>query len=117
MESVLQKLMDTMADVLLEKKAETVVGLDIHEMTVITDGFLICSGRNQIQVKALADALEDKLAEDMGLMPRGKEGYPAGRWVILDYSDIVVHIFHKEDREFYNLERLWDNGANRKSYE
>ena len=73
----------------------------------IADWFVICSGRAVPQIKALCDDLEEK-AEQIGLDLRRKEGYDAGRWIVLDYADILVHIFHPEERQYYNIERLWD---------
>ena len=74
-------------------------------------GFIVCSGRGVPQVKALSDELEEKAAE-MGLIPRRKEGYQEGRWIVLDFGDLLVHLFHPEERTYYNLERLWDDGRN-----
>ena len=69
------------------------------------------SGRNTPQVQALADALDEKMAE-RGVFAASTEGYATARWIIKDFGDILVHIFHSEDRAFYNLERLWDKGGN-----
>lgn len=80
--------------------------LNVAEVTNITDLFVICSGRSEPQVKAIADALSEKLA-GLGLKPRGMEGYAEGRWVLVDLGDVVVHIFTPEEREVYRLERLW----------
>jgi len=95
-----------MANVLADKKAINPVLLDISPISVIADYFLIASGNNVIHVKALCDELEQQMAQS-GLHIKRQDGYVAGRWVVLDYGDIIVHIFHPEEREFYNLERLW----------
>lgn len=89
-----------------DKKAYDIRVLDISDLTSIGDYFIILSGNSQRQVMAIADEIEEKMKE-AGYELRNKEGYRNGRWILLDYGDIVVHVFHKEDREFYNLERLW----------
>ena len=108
----MKNLAQNIAEILYEKKANNIVALDVSQMTVITDAMVIASGRNALQVKALADDLEDKLSE-MGLEPIRKEGQQDGRWVVLDYRDVLVHIFHPEDREFYRLDKLWEADNNR----
>jgi ribosome-associated protein len=108
----MKNLAQNIAEILYEKKANNIVALDVSQMTVITDAMVIASGRNALQVKALADDLEDKMSE-MGLEPVRKEGQQDGRWVVLDYRDVLVHIFHPEDREFYRLDKLWEADNNR----
>lgn len=98
---------------ILDKKlGKDILCLDIENLTVIADYFVICSGRNPNQVKALYDEVEDKMAE-RGLELRRAEGYSEGRWIVMDFGFIIVHLFHEQEREFYHLERLWDNGDNR----
>ena len=80
-------------------------------MTVITDYMVIATGRSVPQVKALAENVEEELAK-LDLFARRREGVNEGHWCILDYGDVMVHIFHEQDREYYQLERLWSNGAN-----
>jgi ribosome-associated protein len=89
------------------KKAERIVILDVSEQLVITDHFLICSGNTQRQVRTIADEVERRLSEDRGVKPFRREGEREARWVLLDYVDFVVHVFHTDDREYYDLERLW----------
>lgn len=89
-----------------ETKAYDIKVLDIKELTPIADYFVIVSGSSTVQVKAIADEVEEVMEKEGCLISR-KEGYTAGRWILLDYGDIIVHVFHKEDREFYNIERLW----------
>ncbi len=117
MDQATRNLAQKMADILLSKKAEDVVLLDISDMTVIAEGFLIASGRSTVQVKALADHLDEgmRLA---GVVPQHVEGYATGRWIISDYGSLIVHIFHAEDREFYNIERLWskESDSNRTDF-
>lgn len=94
------------AKILDEKKAKDIVILDISRLTVMADFFVIASGNNAIHVRALADEVEEKLSL-YSIFPRGKEGYKEARWVLLDYGDVIIHIFNKADREYYDLERLW----------
>ncbi len=82
--------------------------LEITKFTAIADYFVIVSGNSSNQVMAIADEIEDKVLKEE-LIEFSKEGYKSGRWILLDFNDIVVHVFHKEEREFYNLERLWTN--------
>lgn len=94
------------AELLLDRKAEDVVLLDMRGLGGATDFFLIASGRSDTHVTAIADHLVDSLKEQ-GLRPLGVEGMRGGRWVLVDYVDFVVHVFHPEARAFYQLERLW----------
>ena len=89
-----------------EKKGEQIVAFDVSEQLAITDAFLIISASNERQVGAIVDAVEDALRE-AGAKPIRREGQRDGRWVLLDYVDIVVHVQHEEERQFYALERLW----------
>lgn len=89
-----------------EKKAHRVTILDIRGLSVIADYFVICHGNSQTQVQAIVDAIKDKV-EQSGIPLKGVEGFREARWVLLDLGDVVVHVFHKDDREFYDLERLW----------
>ncbi|MCI5956321.1 MAG: ribosome silencing factor [Clostridiales bacterium] len=108
----MNQYVETIANALYQKKAQNIVALDVSEMTVITDAMVIASGRSAIQVKTLADEVEERMSE-AGVEPRRKEGQQDGRWIVLDYGDVLVHVFHMEEREFYRLDQLWDNGANR----
>ncbi|HHW01998.1 MAG TPA: ribosome silencing factor [Thermoanaerobacterales bacterium] len=94
------------ARVLEDKKGQDVVILDISRISILADYFVIATGRSFIHVKALADEVEKKLTEE-GFILRGKEGYDEARWVLLDFYDIIVHIFYSTDREYYMLEHLW----------
>lgn len=88
------------------KKAEEIIALDVSERLVLTDAFLVVSGANERQVKAIVDAVEEALHRE-GAKPLRREGVTEARWVLLDFGDIVVHVQHSEDREYYSLERLW----------
>jgi ribosome-associated protein len=89
-----------------DKLATDIVVLDVSEQLVITDAFVIASAPNERQVSAIVDAIEDRLLS-LGAKPVRREGEREGRWVLLDYVDIVVHVQHAEERSFYGLERLW----------
>jgi ribosome-associated protein len=89
-----------------DKKAEDVVMLDIRELSVIADYFVICTGTNPRQIQAIASGVEDKLS-DAKIRTRGREGSPEAGWVLLDCGDVIVHIFGPMEREYYRLERLW----------
>ena len=101
-----------MAAILDKNKARNIIALDVASMTVVCEYMLICSGRNGVHTKALADELDERMTE-AGLHPIRSEGQRDGRWIIYDYGNILVEIFHPEEREYYNLERLWDDGTNR----
>jgi ribosome-associated protein len=90
----------------LNKKAMDVRILNVSHLSPIADYFVVCSGTSTVQVKAIADEIEEKLSEK-GFYVRHKEGYNSARWVLLDYGDIIVHVFYTEDRDFYDIERLW----------
>ncbi len=94
------------ADLALERKAHEVTVLDLRGISSATDHFLIASGNSTVQVKAIADHITDELKKE-GVRPEHVEGRQTGRWVLLDYIDFVVHVFHPEAREFYQLENLW----------
>jgi ribosome-associated protein len=89
-----------------DKLATDIVLIDVSERLVITDVFVIATGSNERQVEAIVDEVEEKLRR-AGVKPLRREGRRDGRWVLLDYSDIVVHVQHTEERVFYSLERLW----------
>ena len=93
------------------KKAEDIQVIKIKDLTIIADYFIIADGTSSTQTKALADEVEFKLAE-AGLKPKQIQGNNGSNWIILDYIDIVIHVFYKETRDFYNLERLWSDGEN-----
>lgn len=90
-----------------EKQAYQLVALDLREIASFTEFFIIASGANVRQVQAIADEINERLKKDLDSRPVRIEGYGAGEWVLLDYGDFVVHIFEKEARDFYDLQRLW----------
>ena len=89
-----------------DKLATDVVALDVSDQLVITDVFLVASAPNDRQVRSIVDAVEERLLP-MGAKPIRREGHREGRWVLLDFGDLVVHVQHAEEREYYSLERLW----------
>lgn len=89
-----------------DKKAKDILLLNMEGLSPVTDFYVICSAGNSTLVKAIADNIEDKLVE-AGVHPTHKEGYADARWVLLDYGDVVAHVFLEEERDFYNLEQLW----------
>ncbi len=103
--------------ILSEKKAHDIVILDVSDQTVVCSYFVIASGNSTTQVKALGDNVEELLKKKFGLAPTRTEGLREGRWGVLDYGDVVVHVFNEESRLFYYLERLWDSGKNVTKYE
>lgn len=92
-----------------EKKALDIKIIDISNISVIADYFIIAGGSNQRQIKTLADNVEEKLKEQ-GIFPKSIEGYQNANWVLMDYTDVIIHIFNQEDRLFYDLERIWTDG-------
>jgi len=101
-----RRLVEIAALAAADKLAERITAFDVSEQLAITDAFVICSASNDRQVRAIVDEIEDKLRE-AGAKTLRREGHQEGRWVLLDYGEIVVHVQHEEEREFYALERLW----------
>lgn len=99
-------LAKNIAEFALSKKASDVLLLDVRKLTSTADFFIICSADSDTQVRAIADAVEKGTA-DIGMRVWHTEGFHASTWIILDYVDVVVHVFHREARSYYNLERLW----------
>lgn len=89
-----------------DKLASDIVSLNIGGMTTIADYFIIMTGNSINQTQAIAEEIEHKL-EEVGFEARGKEGLREGQWIILDFNDVVVHVFHKDTRDYYNIEKLW----------
>lgn len=102
----MNKIHQKIFNLIFEKKGFDLRLIDLKKVTNIADYFIICSADSDIQVKAIADHIEEKL-KDEGIRLWHKEGYSSLNWVLLDYIDFVIHIFRKEAREFYNLEKLW----------
>ncbi|MBR7186816.1 MAG: ribosome silencing factor [Clostridia bacterium] len=105
------------AKALAEKKAEDIVIIKVDEQTVVCSYFVIASGKSTTQVRALGDHVEEQLKKNYEIAPVRTEGLREGRWGVIDYGDVVVHVFNEESRLFYYLERLWDSGRNVEKYE
>ncbi|WP_422660283.1 ribosome silencing factor [Paenibacillus sp. EC2-1] len=91
-----------------DKKAMNIVALDLRGISLVADYFVICHGNSDTQVQAIATEVR-KRAHDAGVALRGLEGMDAARWILMDLGDVVVHIFHRDEREYYNIERLWSD--------
>jgi len=104
------ELAHRIVEIASDKKGNDIVMLRTAELTSMADFFVICSGRSDRQVNALASAIVGELRDD-GIRPMGLEGRQSARWVLLDYGTVIVHIFAPEEREYYGLERLWSKAA------
>jgi ribosome-associated protein len=101
------ELAQALAGFALEKKAHDVLELDMRGLVGYTDFFLICSGNTDRQVKAIHDAIHEGAKRELGIFPRRVEGAGRAQWILMDYLDVVVHVFTPTTREFYRLEQLW----------
>lgn len=102
-----EQIRDTITGYAQDRKAMDIVALDLRGMIGYTDYFVICSGRTARQTKAIHDAIHEGMKHDHGLLPRRVEGVAGGQWILMDYLDVVVHVFTPETREYYRLEQLW----------
>jgi ribosome-associated protein len=102
-----QNLVKVAAQAAADKLAHDIIAFDVSDVLSITDAFLIVSAPNDRQVKAIAEEIEDQLREQLDVKPVRREGEREGRWILLDFLDIVVHVQHSEERSFYSLDRLW----------
>ena len=101
-----KKLLEAIKKAIEDKKGFDIVEIEVSDKTVMADYFVIASGKSTVQVRAIAEGVEEKLEKE-GVIPVRKEGINEGRWAVIDYGDIIVHIFNDESRLFYHLERLW----------
>ncbi|TVR30391.1 MAG: ribosome silencing factor [Balneolaceae bacterium] len=106
-----KKLIEAITEGLLEKKAKDIVILDVRNLTTLADFFVVCHGTSDTQIRALANSVHEKVKEEIGENPWKKEGMEARNWVILDYVNIVVHIFSEEKRDYYGIERMWNDAV------
>ncbi|GHU66339.1 ribosomal silencing factor RsfS [Clostridia bacterium] len=97
---------------LSDKRAEDILALDVSHMTIIADTMVIASARSALAVRALYESLTEALDAE-GIAPRRKEGVAEGRWIVADFGHVIVHLFHEQERAYYNLERLWADGSNK----
>ena len=104
-----ERLATLCAEFAANKKAEDIVAIDMRGISSFTDFFVICSGTSEPHLKAIAGEIQDKLREDHGIRPHAVDGYPLSQWVIVDFGDVLVHIFHHDKRGFYALEDLWSD--------
>lgn len=104
-----EKLIEVITEALLDRKAEDITVLDVHELTTLADKFVICHASTDVQIKAIADNVNKETKEQLNEKAWKEEGRESRRWVILDYVNVVVHIFKKELREYYALERMWND--------
>ena len=107
-----QEKTNLICKILSDRKAVDIVYIAVENKTSLCDYFVIAGGRSKTQVKALAEHLEEKLKKEYETVPRRVEGVQGGRWAVLDYADVIVHIFGDEERDFYRLGRVWEDGAN-----
>src|SRR3954447_3420456 len=109
-----EELTQAIAGYAADKKAIDIVALDLRGIAGYTDYFLICSGGSDRQAKAIHDGIHEGMKKEHGVLPRRVEGLPEARWVLMDYLDVVVHIFVPETREHYRLEQLWGEAPKRR---
>ncbi len=102
-----EKMAEAIAELASDRKALDIVVLDLRDMIGYADYFVICTGRTDRQTRAIHDAIHLEMKSDHGLLPRRVEGLTEGRWILIDYLDVVVHIFTPDTREYYRLEQLW----------
>ena len=111
MNTDIKKQLDSICNILDFHKGHAITTVDLSEQSVIADYFVIADGATAQQVKSMADYLEEGM-DKLQLRPIRKEGCADGKWIVLDYGDIIVHLFRKEERDYFALERLWNNGRN-----
>jgi ribosome-associated protein len=97
------------AELAANKKAEDIVALDLRGISTFTDFFVICSGTSEPHLKAIAGEIEERLRLEDKVKPNAVDGYPMSHWIVIDYSDVVVHIFHEQQRGYYSLDDLWSD--------
>ena len=106
----MDKILNTIYNAIDDKKGGNTRILDISAITTISDYFIVTSGNNYNQVRAIADNVEEELLKKHGMRPERVEGYNNGEWILLDYIDSVIHVFDREQRLFYDIERIWSDG-------
>lgn len=106
----MDKILNTIYNAIDDKKGVNTRILDISAITTTSDYFIVTSGNNYNQVRAIADNVEEELLKKHGMRPERVEGYNNGEWILLDYIDYVIHVFDREQRLFYDIERIWSDG-------
>lgn len=104
-----QEMVEVITEALLSRKGKDITVLDVSELTTLTEFFVICHGTSDVQIKALADVVEDDVREKLDERAWKKEGLQGRSWIILDFVNIVVHVMSKEKRDFYGIERMWND--------
>ncbi|MBO5480348.1 MAG: ribosome silencing factor [Clostridia bacterium] len=112
-----RELVDVVCKALADKRGKDIVALYVREKTDLCDYFIIASGSNAPQIRAMGERVEELVERDLAVVPTRTEGVRDGRWAVIDYGDVIVHIFNDETRLFYHLERLWQDGANVEKYD
>ncbi len=108
-----RKNVERVVDLIMEKKGEDILILDLSDITTVSDFFIITTGNSNVHIKAIADEIREKMKQDYGENPWHVEGYTAMKWVLLDFVDFVVHIFDAETRTYYSLEKIWKDAQHR----
>lgn len=106
----MDKILNTIYNAIDDKKGGNTRILDVSAITTISDYFIVTSGNNYNQVRTIADNVEEELLKKHGMRPERVEGYNNGEWILLDYIDYVIHVFDREQRLFYDIERIWSDG-------
>lgn len=104
-----KQMVEVITEALLSRKGKDITVLDVSGLTTLTEYFVVCHGKSDVQVKALADAVDDDMRKEMGEKAWKKEGINARSWIILDFVNVVVHVLSKEKRDFYGIERMWND--------
>ena len=111
-----QELTTKICEVLSSKKAYDITIINVEDLTILTDNYVICSSASSTNVKALANYVDEELG-NIGIEPLHRDGMRDGNWAVIDYGSVIVHIFLESVRHTYNLEKIWDNGSNTTKYE
>ena len=106
-----EQIVEILVEALKDKKAKDIVKIDVKQKTIIADYFIICDASNPNQVKAICENAEEQVEKAGGQVLR-KEGIAEGRWAVIDFGGVICHVFNSESREFYRIERLWQDGEN-----
>ena len=109
-----EKNVDRIVELIMSKKGEDIVVMDLREISSVADFFIVVSGNSGVHVKAIADELREKLKKIDKIMPWHVEGIEAQKWILIDYVDIVVHVFDYDSREYYSIEKLWEDSKSRR---
>ena len=111
-----EEIKNVVCKALSDKRGQDITVLKVSHLTVLADYFVICSAKSAPQVRALAANVDEKLSKDYGIEPLHRDGEQEGRWIVMDYGNIIVHVFRDDTRMLYCLEKLWDDGTNVEKY-